>query len=53
MSRIKAVFVSLYHCSLVVLNIYLLDFISTTSTDEYLSAVPVMLAMGIALKEMQ
>lgn len=48
MSRIKAVFVSLYHCSLVVLNIYLLDFISTTSTDEYLSAVPVMLAMGIA-----
>ena len=48
MSRIKAVFVSLYHCSLVVLNIYLLDFISTTNTDVYLSGFPVMLAMGIA-----
>ncbi len=48
MSRIKAVFVSLYHCSLVVLNIYLLDLIFATNSDEYLSAVPVMLAMGIA-----
>ena len=48
MSRIKAVFVSLYHYSLVVLNIYLLDCIFTISTDVYLSAFPVMLAMGIA-----
>ena len=46
MSRIKAVFVSLYHYSLVVLNIYLLDCIFTASTDEYISVVA--LAMGIA-----
>jgi hypothetical protein len=48
MSRIKAVFVSLYHCSLAVLNIYLLDLIFTTNPDVYLSAVPVALVMGIA-----
>ncbi len=46
MSRIKAVFVSLYHYSLVVLNIYLLDCIFTASTDEYISVVG--LVLGIA-----
>ena len=48
MSRIKAVFVSLYHYSLVVLNIYLLDCIFTASTDEYISIVGIVLGIAKA-----
>ena len=47
MSRIKAVFVSLYHCSLVVLNIYLLDFIFSSSEGSFLAVAPAV-ALGIA-----
>jgi len=47
MSRIKAVFVSLYHCSLVVLNIYLLDFIFSSSEGSFLAIAPAV-ALGIA-----
>lgn len=47
MSRIKAVFVSLYHCSLVVLNIYLLDFIFSSSEGGFLAVAPAV-ALGIA-----
>jgi len=47
MSRIKAVFVSLYHCSLVVLNIYLLDLIFSSSEGGFLAVVPAV-ALGIA-----
>ena len=47
MSRIKAVFVSLYHCSLVVLNIYLLDLIFSSSEGGFLAVAPAV-ALGIA-----
>ena len=47
MSRIKAVFVSLYHCSLAVLNIYLLDLIFSASDGSFLAVAPAVV-LGIA-----
>ena len=47
MSRIKAVFVSLYHCSLVVLNIYLLDLIFSSGDGSFLAIAPAVV-LGIA-----
>lgn len=47
MSRIKAVFVSLYHCSLAVLNIHLLDLIFSSGDGSFLAIAPAVV-LGIA-----
>lgn len=48
MSRIKAVFVSLYHSSLVILNILLLDFFFSSNKEGVFLAIAPAVAMGIA-----